>query len=216
MAVADTIDLEEYCLVTARRARRASHQLARIGGGQKNAWLLRRRRCCAVSGPGWPRRTPAIWRPPPQYGLTECADRSLAAYARRHRIDGRGTGRNRGAGRTDRRSDRVVHPPQRLGSSESARAAGSGVFHLRIASQRHRRRRRHLHQKRQRRDFARRQGGRAFQSGHRGAVGASRRRSRPAGRVRSIGLDDRPRGGGALPRPGSNISTWRFPAEAKV
>ncbi len=41
MAVAETTDLRQYCLETATRARRASAELARLGGGQKNAWLLR-------------------------------------------------------------------------------------------------------------------------------------------------------------------------------
>jgi len=41
MAVADSLDLRKYCLETAQRARRASDQLARLSGGQKNAWLRR-------------------------------------------------------------------------------------------------------------------------------------------------------------------------------
>jgi len=41
MAVAETIDLRKYCLETAARARRASAELARLGGARKNAWLLR-------------------------------------------------------------------------------------------------------------------------------------------------------------------------------
>jgi glutamate-5-semialdehyde dehydrogenase len=41
MAVAETTDLRQYCLETATRARRASGELARLGGGPKNDWLLR-------------------------------------------------------------------------------------------------------------------------------------------------------------------------------
>ena len=41
MAVAETFDLRRYCLETAQRARRASEQLASLGGGQKIAWLKR-------------------------------------------------------------------------------------------------------------------------------------------------------------------------------
>jgi glutamate-5-semialdehyde dehydrogenase len=41
MAVAETLDLRQYCLETAQRARRASEQLASLGGGQKAAWLQR-------------------------------------------------------------------------------------------------------------------------------------------------------------------------------
>ena len=41
MAIAETIDLRKYCLETAERARRASMQLARLGGSTKNAWLKR-------------------------------------------------------------------------------------------------------------------------------------------------------------------------------
>ncbi len=63
MAVADTIDLGEYCLETARRARRASSELARTGGGQKNAWLL---------------RSAALLRSQ-RSGLTEANARDLAA-----------------------------------------------------------------------------------------------------------------------------------------
>ncbi len=41
MAVAETINLRNYCLETAQRARRAAAELARLGGDQKNAWLAR-------------------------------------------------------------------------------------------------------------------------------------------------------------------------------
>ncbi len=41
MAIAETVDLRKYCLETAERARRASTQLARLGGDVKNAWLKR-------------------------------------------------------------------------------------------------------------------------------------------------------------------------------
>jgi glutamate-5-semialdehyde dehydrogenase len=41
MAVAETFDLRTYCLETAQRARRASSELARLGGAVKNAWLTR-------------------------------------------------------------------------------------------------------------------------------------------------------------------------------
>ncbi len=41
MAVAETFDLRRYCLETAQRARRASQELAVLGGGQKVAWLHR-------------------------------------------------------------------------------------------------------------------------------------------------------------------------------
>jgi len=41
MAVAETVDLERYCLETAERARRASQELACLAGGQKIAWLRR-------------------------------------------------------------------------------------------------------------------------------------------------------------------------------
>lgn len=39
MAVAESIDLRNYCLATAERARRASVELARTSGAVKNAWL---------------------------------------------------------------------------------------------------------------------------------------------------------------------------------
>jgi glutamate-5-semialdehyde dehydrogenase len=39
MAVADTNDLQTYCLDTARRAKAAAAQLARCSGEQKNQWL---------------------------------------------------------------------------------------------------------------------------------------------------------------------------------
>lgn len=39
MAVAESIDLQKYCLATAERARRASVELARTSGAVKNAWL---------------------------------------------------------------------------------------------------------------------------------------------------------------------------------
>ncbi len=41
MAVAETFDLRRYCLETAQRARRASEQLACLGGGTKIDWLKR-------------------------------------------------------------------------------------------------------------------------------------------------------------------------------
>jgi glutamate-5-semialdehyde dehydrogenase len=41
MAIAETVDLRKYCLETAERARRASAQLARLGGDTKNSWLKR-------------------------------------------------------------------------------------------------------------------------------------------------------------------------------
>jgi glutamate-5-semialdehyde dehydrogenase len=41
MAIAETVDLRKYCLEMAERARRASAQLARLGGDTKNAWLKR-------------------------------------------------------------------------------------------------------------------------------------------------------------------------------
>jgi glutamate-5-semialdehyde dehydrogenase len=41
MAVADKLDLSQYCLEMAQRARRASEQLAVAGGAVKNAWLRR-------------------------------------------------------------------------------------------------------------------------------------------------------------------------------
>jgi glutamate-5-semialdehyde dehydrogenase len=41
MAVAESFDLRKYCLETAERARAAADKLARVGGGQKNAWLRR-------------------------------------------------------------------------------------------------------------------------------------------------------------------------------
>jgi glutamate-5-semialdehyde dehydrogenase len=41
MAVAETIDLRQYCLETAQRARAASQALAVLGGSQKIAWLNR-------------------------------------------------------------------------------------------------------------------------------------------------------------------------------
>jgi glutamate-5-semialdehyde dehydrogenase len=39
MASADTNDLAEYCLDTARRAKQAAADLMRVSGGQKNDWL---------------------------------------------------------------------------------------------------------------------------------------------------------------------------------
>ncbi len=39
MAVADTLDLKDYCEQVAARARRASNELAQIDGEKKNAWL---------------------------------------------------------------------------------------------------------------------------------------------------------------------------------
>ena len=41
MASADKNDLAEYCLDTARRAKRAAADLMRVNGGQKNDWLRR-------------------------------------------------------------------------------------------------------------------------------------------------------------------------------
>ncbi len=41
MAVADSIDLRNYCLETAQQARAASQALARTSGAVKNAWLRR-------------------------------------------------------------------------------------------------------------------------------------------------------------------------------
>ena len=41
MAVADSIDLEKYCLDVAQRAHKASSELARTSGTQKVAWLRR-------------------------------------------------------------------------------------------------------------------------------------------------------------------------------
>jgi glutamate-5-semialdehyde dehydrogenase len=41
MAVADSIDLRQYCRVTAERARAAADELARATGAVKNAWLRR-------------------------------------------------------------------------------------------------------------------------------------------------------------------------------
>ena len=41
MAVADSIDLRQYCRQTAERAREAAGELARASGAVKNAWLRR-------------------------------------------------------------------------------------------------------------------------------------------------------------------------------
>ncbi len=41
MAVAQTVDLREYCLDVAQRARHASRELGQLRGSVKNAWLKR-------------------------------------------------------------------------------------------------------------------------------------------------------------------------------
>jgi glutamate-5-semialdehyde dehydrogenase len=71
MAVADTIDLGAYCLETARRARRASSELARIGGGQKNAWLLRSAALLRSQRAGLVEANARDLAAAPQFGLTE-------------------------------------------------------------------------------------------------------------------------------------------------
>ena len=39
MSVAAEVDLKQYCLQVARRAKAASSELARVSGAAKNAWL---------------------------------------------------------------------------------------------------------------------------------------------------------------------------------
>ena len=119
------------------------------------------------------------------------------------------------------------HAAQRAGSAQGAGAAGGDLFHLRIAAERHGRRRGHRHQERQRGDPAGRQGSGRIESGHRGAAGRRRlaRRAfprtrsnwstRPIGRRSAIFCSSTNTSAVAIPRGGEGLIR-RVAAEAKM
>ncbi len=117
---------------------------------------------------------------------------------------------------SDRGDDRIVGAlPQRFWKyREGSRAAGGGAFHLRIATERDRRRRRHLREERQRGHSARRQKRRwRDESGESSTILLYKPRAAAgvASRCGSTGRHDRPNGGRTLILATlMNTSTWRF------
>ena len=94
------------------------------------------------------------------------------------------------------RGDFLLDPPQRAGSAKSPRAAGRGLFHLRIAAERDGRCRFALREGRQRGDPSRRQGSDALERGDCRNPLRSGGRRETAHRCRATRFDARPRGGG--------------------
>ena len=175
MAVAETTDLRKYCLETAERARRAAVELARLNGDRKNAWLKRSAELLRSEQKTLCDANALDLAAAPQFGLTPAEIDRLRLTA--SVIESMAAGLEEVAAFAEPIGEVIESsdPPQRPGSAQGARPAGRRVFHLRIAAQRDGRRRGHLHQKRQRRDLARRQRGGALQPGDCQPAGASRR-----------------------------------------
>jgi glutamate-5-semialdehyde dehydrogenase len=70
MAVAEKFDLRQYCLETARRARRASEPLATLAGAPKNAWLRRAAELLRTRSGELTKANAADVAAAPQFGLT--------------------------------------------------------------------------------------------------------------------------------------------------
>ena len=70
MAVAENTDLRNYCLEMAARARRASVELSRLSGGQKNAWLKRSAELMRSDQASLQQANAVDLAEAPKYGLT--------------------------------------------------------------------------------------------------------------------------------------------------
>ncbi|REK10905.1 MAG: glutamate-5-semialdehyde dehydrogenase [Planctomycetota bacterium] len=70
MAVADQVDLSQYCLETAQQARRASEALSVAGGDVKNAWLRRSAELLRERTEALAEVNAKDLEAAPQYGLT--------------------------------------------------------------------------------------------------------------------------------------------------
>ena len=155
--------LADACRALAKRARGAARILATVRSGLKNEWLQRRcRNLDLPHGPDPGRQRPGSGRRP-AIRTVVVGNRSPETHARSNpercrRRPGRG-----GAARSGRPGARQQRAAQWAAGPQGRRAARRHLLHLRIAAQRHGRRRRPVRQERQRHHPARRQGSAALQ-----------------------------------------------------
>jgi len=150
------MDVQTYMLGIGKAARTASRAMAVADTRAKNTALTAM--AAAIE-----RAAKVLLRE----NARDLEDRPADTDPGTHRSHGRRPAPDRGAARSGRRNQQPQVPPDRHPGGADARAAGRYRHHLRVAAERHRRRRGAVPEIRQRGDFARRFGSAAFEPGHR-------------------------------------------------